>query len=644
MKLAGESAGARARKGAGVAALVLGAAGSVLVAVLIMVSVLHWGGAYPHMGARLHLVGAGLWVVGVGVALLHLRAGRMAPDWMDGAVGLFLVYAAWTYSRTPVEYPARLEWCWILTYAAIFFFMRYGLPGRRWALGLIGVMVLAAVLSCVYAFIHKDNPTHLIWGLARANYGARISGTFGCPNHFANLMVTATLACLFLGSYSRLVWPLRIFLFYLAIVLTGGLFLSVSRGGYIAWVAGMMVVAWFMCRTVGIRWWWKAVIVLAVTAGTVLVVIKNPFVMERLDQMMGGDIRIRLAHLSVKLWQQAPVWGQGIGAYDFAYLRHHGPELQTRAFYAHCDYLNTLVDYGVVGLAIILLFLAGCVGFWIKRGRRAEPRERELLLRRLGWAVMAAMAVHSVFDFSLHIPACAVAFFLVLGAAVMRSEREDGAGSGGKLARPLWGVVTLGALVAGGTLGTLGWKTHRGQAEGNLPDAVLAAKSVAELDGLGERLFAIDPQAYPLLERVGDALRVEAAERALELAEASLEEYKDVLLRREEAGRLALKYYQRAHRAAPLYDALLVKQAMVLDVLQRHAEAYLAYVTAVQLQPDNRYFHLNLGLHLLETGQPAAALPHLERAAGLPVDPREGPGMAQAARAALEHARRLTRQ
>lgn len=619
---------------------VLAGLGSVLVAAIILVSVLHWGGAYPHIGAKLQLLGAGLWAVVAAVSIRRLVSARGGPDWVDALVAAFLLYAGWTYLRTPVEYPARLEWCWILTYAAIFTFMRHGLPGRRWALALIGVVIVAAALSCVYAFLHKDNPTHLIWGLPRANYGARISGTFGCPNHFANLMVTSALACLFLGTYSRFPWPLRIFLFYLALVLTAGLYLSVSRGGYIAWVAGMLVVAWFLFRTPGIRWWWKTGIAAAVVAGTVLVIIKNPFVMERLDQMMGGDIRILLARLSIQLWQQAPIWGQGIGAYDFAYLRHHGPDLQTRAFYAHCDYLNTLVDYGAVGLVLVLLFLAACAVLLIQRGRAVEPREHEQLLRRLGWAALAAMAMHSVFDFSLHIPACAIAFFTVLGAAVMKSERQNGAART-PWSRARWAALTLGAIVAALTLAPLAWKTHRGETIGRLTQQQVAAMDPSALDQWGEQIFQTDPDAYMLLERVGDAFRVLAAERALELREASLERYKEVLRQREEAGRLALKYYQRAYRAAPLFDALLVKQGMVLDVLQRHSEAFLAYSTAVKLQPYNRYFHLQIGLHLLETGQPAAALPHLERSANIPVDPREGPAMARTARAALETARRL---
>lgn len=619
-------------------ALVASALGSLLLATMAVVAVIHWGGAYPHVGAQVQLGGALLWIIIAVIGVFHLRERRSGPDAMDASVALFLIYAAWTYARTPVEYAARLEWSWILTYAAAFIFLRYGLPSRQWAMALIGVVILAALASCIYAFIHRDNPTHLIWGLPRPNYGARVSGTFGCPNHFANLMVMATLSCLFLGAYSRFPWPLRICLFYLAIVLTAGLYLSVSRGGYIAWLAGMMVVAWYLFRTPHIRWWWKAAISLLVAAGATLVILKNPFVMERLDRMMEGDIRIKLAQVSLKLWEAAPVWGHGIGSYDYVYLRSHGPDLQLRALYAHCDYLNTLVDYGAVGLALVLLFLLAVAVHLFRRGK-AQPHEREWILLRLGWAALAAMAVHSVFDFSLHLPGCALAFFIILGASVMRTPREERHSAGGKAALAGWVLFLIAALGIAATLAPMAWKTLQGQRLGRIPEATLLSMSVQELDAAGERLFAVDPGADPLIMRFGDALRVKAAEAAVAIETAAPEDLPGLYRIREEAGRLALKYYQRAHRAAPLEDTLLVKQAMTLDVLQRYAEAYLAYAKAVQLQPDNRYFRFNFGMHLVETGQYAAAVEQLQHAVNLPVDEREGPKLRNSARAALEFVR-----
>jgi O-antigen ligase len=610
--------------------------GSAFTLAILSVSILHWGGVYPLIGSSLHLAGGGLWLVLAGLALINFLEKKPTLDVIDVVAGAFLFYAAWRYATTPVEYTGRLEWLWILTYAALFFFVRYGLPNRHWAMVMLSILIALAVASCIYALIHRNNPTHLIWGLPRPNYGPRISGTFGCPNHFANLMVMATLCCLFVGSYSRIPWPLRIFLYYLSALLTCGLYFSVSRGAYFAWIAGMGVVAWFLFRNAGIRWWWKLSAFLVVVVGVVVVISKNPFIMDRLDQMTQGiDVRLQLSVISKKLWEMSPWWGSGIGSYDYFFLRAHGPELQSRALYAHCDYFNTLVDYGAVGLGLILIFIT-CVIVEFRRKTRSAPHERDLLLLRLGWAALAAMAVHSIFDFSLHIPACAVAFFIILGAALMRTHREEKHLPPSLLPVPFLAVGAILAIGAGAYTLQAARTTHSALRIVPLKAADFASLSVAEIAEMGEKAFAADPRAYPLLMRIGDALRVKASKIDGQLSKASSDEAPALLRERENCGRLSLMFYQRAHRSAPLEDTLLVKQGMILDILQRHVEAGLAYAEAIQNQPDNRYFRFNYGLHLLETGQRLAAREQIEHAAAMPLDPREDPTLRATARIAME--------
>lgn len=621
------------------ARIALASTGFAFALAILAVSILHWGGVYPGVGTWLQMAGGGIWIVLAGLALLNFLEKKATGDLVDIVVWIFLFYAGWRYATTPVEYTARLEWLWILTYAALFFFVRYGLPNRHWAMVLLGALITLAVIACVFALFHRSHPTHLIWGLPRPDYGPRISGTFGCPNHFANLMVMGTLVCLFVGSYSRLPWPLRIFLYYLAALLTSGLYFSVSRGAYFAWIAGMGIVAWFLIRTEGIRWWWKLSACLVTAAGVVVVVVKNPFIMDRLDQItQGNDVRLLLSVISRRLWELSPWWGNGIGSYDFLFLRHHGPELQSRALYAHCDYFNTLADYGAVGLGIILVFLAFVIVEFRRKGR-GQPHERDLLLMRLGWAALAAMAVHSVFDFSLHIPACAAAFFTILGASLMRTHREERNLPALRLPRAVLPAAILLALAAGGYTATSALRTQRALRLVPLTEAQFSPMTAAEITRVGDQAFAIDPLAFPLYTRVGDALRVKAARLDIRLSKVAQEEIPALLREREECGRASLMFYQRAHRSAPLEDTLLVKQGLVLDIMQRHVEAGLAYAQAIQYQPDNRYFRFNYGLHLLETGQRQDAREQIKLAATMPLDPREDPSLRRTAQLAMENLR-----
>jgi hypothetical protein len=74
-----------------------------------------------------------------------------------------------------------------------------------------------------------------------------------------------------------------------------GIFLSVSRGGYLGWLAGMGVVTIYAFRTVQVKWWWKALLVALLAAGVLLVVLRNDFVMSRWDAFEEGkNVRFQL--------------------------------------------------------------------------------------------------------------------------------------------------------------------------------------------------------------------------------------------------------------------------------------------------------------------------------------------------------------
>jgi O-antigen ligase len=403
---------------------------------LLSLTGLHWGGHYEPVAIYAFWSIPLLWgLLALGLALAAARR-YVILDFIDLTVLLFVGYAYYSYQWTPAGYEARFEMLWILTYAGVFLGMRHLLHSREWMIYLLLGLVIITVVNVGYALWCRHDPTPLIWGLERPNYGARVSGLFGCPNHFANLCIMGTLTCIFLGTYSRFPWPLRIVLFYLAGIASVGIFLSVSRGGYLGWLAGMGVVTIYAFRTVQVKWWWKALLVALLAAGVLLVVLRNDFVMSRWDAFEEGkNVRFQLVLDAIRIWQNSPIWGTGMASFDDYHLRLPF-QVQHRAVYAHNDYVNTLSDYGVVGSAIVLAFLLA-VAWFLFRGRSAV-NERLILSRRLGWAALAAMAVHEVVDFNLHLPACALAFFAILGLATSRTYREREPGTFLR-ALPGWG-------------------------------------------------------------------------------------------------------------------------------------------------------------------------------------------------------------
>jgi O-antigen ligase len=109
-----------------------------------------------------------------------------------------------------------------------------------------------------------------------------------------------------------------------------------------------------------------------------------------------------------------PLFGSGLGTFEHVFKIYQPEGLTGYYDHAHNDYLELLLEAGIFGVLI-----GGFFFFIVLRGiLKKEWREREIYLKAGFLSSLATMAVHSVFDFNLHIPSNAVLFCLILGMAV----------------------------------------------------------------------------------------------------------------------------------------------------------------------------------------------------------------------------------
>ncbi|MEV4758403.1 O-antigen ligase family protein [Micromonospora sp. NPDC049559] len=117
------------------------------------------------------------------------------------------------------------------------------------------------------------------------------------------------------------------------------------------------------------------------------------------------------AGAALRLVAAQPVVGTGVGQARFLWLTPDGNGQLAR--YAHNEYLQVLVDLGAVGFALLLaLFTA--LALTVRRGRAAGHRPG---IRAGAIAALAALAVHSGFDFLWHIAVLPLAAGLLVGLA-----------------------------------------------------------------------------------------------------------------------------------------------------------------------------------------------------------------------------------
>ncbi len=119
------------------------------------------------------------------------------------------------------------------------------------------------------------------------------------------------------------------------------------------------------------------------------------FVANRLQGLWANENAIqRLVFFEdgVKLWQRSPIWGLGIGAYENGIKSVQSFFYETK--YAHNHYIQSLVETGVIGLALFAgLLLAAAASVVLARKGRGEG-ELHPLVPALGGAVVF-MAGHA---------------------------------------------------------------------------------------------------------------------------------------------------------------------------------------------------------------------------------------------------------
>jgi len=537
-----------------------------------------------------------LWILlAVQAARLWINSPRLVGrilDLPDLFVIAFVFYTVIRYFTSPVEYLSRLELFNVTAYATIFFSCRYGIVRRNHAIGLLAWLVIIGAGVAGFAFFLRLNPDIRPFGDdLHVYYWPRLTGTYGCPNHFGGFLVMTCGIALAFALFSHMPWIWRIVCLYFALMMIVGIIFSVSRGSWIGLLCSFAALTYFAIRSGTVRWFWPVAgfaMLIACAAGFIL---SSPHMMGRIREAQTivetgawtSYVRIQLAMDSWKIFQDYPVFGTGPATFMHMHPRYQSVGYGTLAIYTHDDYINLLTDYGLVGFALMLGFLITVTPKMFRSlGSKPEPRDRVLLAS--GCAAWCALLVHSVVDFNMHIPANAMILFALTGVALRHSvSRESRSGwfDKQKFARIASGCLALLALLfTGFTV-----KTALGYYPTVFAEQNYTEKSLPELREKALHAAAMDPNSPIALKLVGDLYRVQAARTE------NIEER--VALAQE-----AATWYERASDVNPLDDTITVHRAIAYDLMGRNSEAYILYQNAIKKQPFNGYFRTLLGLHL----------------------------------------------
>jgi tetratricopeptide (TPR) repeat protein len=278
--------------------------------------------------------------------------------------------------------------------------------------------------------------------------GGRVatSGTFVNYSHFSqfmNLSLGAGIALLLIqlhderrhtvqaaawrASLSRLNWEKHGPILAGIVLCAVAVLTSMSRSGAISLFTATAVIGAALYRRGSLNWrgWLLGAVPLAVLA--VLLVVGFDAVYERLATLK--DIRAyqgrwEMTAATLRAWSNYPVLGTGLGTHEFVFPMFDTAVTPVLAAHADNDYAQLLEEMGLVGAALVALFLIGVATLAIYLAIRGKTA---VASAAYGIAFgLIAVAIHSASDFGQRVPAnfCVSAALCGLLVAIARIEKR----------------------------------------------------------------------------------------------------------------------------------------------------------------------------------------------------------------------------
>lgn len=310
-------------------------------------------------------------------------------------------------------YKTRIEFIKILTYAVFFVFVFYNIKEQITLELLLKLLTFFGFILAIFAIIQKATWTGKIYWFRDLPYGGTPFGPFVNRNHYAGLM--GMIIPLGLGvAFTRMRKARGLLFGFFSVIMAVSLFLSLSRGGIISFFCSLIIFALFLS--------WKKFKANKIWALSVFVFILflylfylgiDPIIDRFYKTDLTGEDRLRLWSDTLKAIRDFYLTGSGLGTYINVFPLYSSEASTFIYDHAHNDYLEFLLETGVIGTLLLTTFLVLFFSYSFK----GNYEGRSGIIKISMISSIVSIAVHSVFDFNLHITSNALMLSAILGMA-----------------------------------------------------------------------------------------------------------------------------------------------------------------------------------------------------------------------------------
>ncbi len=325
----------------------------------------------------------------------------------------------------------------LLTYGSIFWLALQSFRPIEHADRAIFAIALAAAGYSAYGLLMQLSGADLILWYPKWDHLDSVTGTFPNRNHFATFTGLGLLCALAYlarqlsaggnlrdGLAELLLHPQPRLFAILAVLPVGlaGLVLSLSRAGVVSTLLACAVfLVGLVGRGRGQRMIWVALPVAFFTLASLYLASAGEGLVGRLALLFDPEVvqyRFPAYRLMLGAVADFPWLGVGYGAFEDAFKIYRAPPIVVYFDTAHSTYLENAIELGLPAALALWSSIGWVALICLGAFRRRHPAWI------YSWAAACAtllVGVHAAFDFSLQIPAVAVAYAVILGIGCSQS-------------------------------------------------------------------------------------------------------------------------------------------------------------------------------------------------------------------------------
>lgn len=363
-------------------------------------------------------------------------------------------------------YKIKQEALKLLAYLALFIVILNNFQERRRINGILYTLICLGFCLSVFGIIQKLSGAERIFWIGDEQRSKGFFSSFPNRNHFAsyiNMIIFLALGGIFsqlpllrgymenfnkkniikvlLVAFQKGIW---LYLFGL-IIMSTGLFFSLSRAGMISFFCGLIFFSFLIARKGLTRRGYIFLLAILLATAAVLVWVNAPEEIAKRFSLVIGDKNPKLTSEVLEprpiyvdkafdMIEKYKVFGVGFGAFEFIYNKKYAPALlagdgKTRFYidHLHNDFVELFCETGFIGFIIFMTAAALYIFFMMRMlHKRHDPYAVGIGIGAM--AGLLSMCVHSLLDFNFHITSNAVLFFVIagLGIVVAGSRIKEG--------------------------------------------------------------------------------------------------------------------------------------------------------------------------------------------------------------------------